>query len=393
MEVLTRFLSYLRYERHHSEKTVESYALDLKQYLSYAKELDSAFIVPSEQDRDVVRSWISSLMDDKYQSSSVQRKLSAIKSFYRFLVRVGELKKNPVSSIRSPRVKAPLSSFLDEPALKELLNDTELYEADFLSVRDQLILEMLFETGIRRAEMCSLRLLDVDLCAMSIKVYGKGGKERIVPFGPFLKKRIEQYLFVRGEKVGLSEFFFVSLKNKMLSGADLYAVVHSKLDHVSGLSRRGPHVFRHTFATVMLNNGADLMSVKELLGHSSVSTTVRYTHTSLAELKKMYNAHPRAQRKNGMEVRIQAVHFTMSQDLEDFVQKKLNRLDRLHDGVAYAEVVLKLDAKGGDGKNKEVFIRLDVPGPDLCAEKVASTFEEAVDLAVDAIKRQIEKVK
>ncbi|KGN97097.1 integrase [Porphyromonas gingivicanis] len=392
MEFLLDFLGYLRYERNQSEKTVESYEVDLRQFLGFASLHSMEDFVPSEQDRDLIRMWLSSLIEECYKSSSVQRKLSAVKSFYRYLLKVGIIKKNPVAYLRGPKSEKPLPAVLDEREVCALL-DEDLDPEDFLMVRNQLILEMLFDAGLRRSELASLLFENVDLQKMTIKILGKGNKERFVPFGPPLKERIEQYLRLRREKVGMSEYFFVSLKNKTLSGADVYDVVHQKLVLFPDLARQSPHVLRHTFATVMLDRGADLMAVKELLGHAKVSTTVRYTHTSLAELKKVYNAHPRAIKKKGMDVRIQAVHFTMSQDLEAFVQKKVERLERLHDGVLAAEVTMRLEPKGDGESNKVASIRLQVAGPDLFAEKSASTFEEAIDLSVDAIKRQIERLK
>ena len=162
---------------------------------------------------------------------------------------------------------------------------------------------------------------------------------------------------------------------------------------IPGLARRGPHTLRHSFATDMLNEGADLTAVKELLGHSSLSTTVRYTHTTFKELQKMYHAHPRAQaEEKNMVVRIQFVHLDADKALEAFIQKKLDRLDRFFDEVIHADVVLK-EVKSNEGKDKFASIRLGIPGNDLFAEKTAASFEEAVDLSIDALKKQIEKAK
>ncbi len=394
MEHLRRFLDYLRYEKQYTDCTLTSYEGDLNQYVDYVLSLGLNWIEPSEGDKDLLRSWLSQLMDDGYKTSSVQRKLSAVKAFYKYFVRVGELSKNPMSSVRGPRSEKPLPTVLDQQTIESLLDDTEVDLEDFIAVRDQLLFEVLFETGIRRSELVSLKLQNVDLTERQIKVYGKGRKERVIPFGESLRSRIERYLELRSEKVGESEVFFVSLKNKGLKGDDVYQIVHRKLEKVSGLARRGPHVFRHTFATAMLNNGADLLSVKELLGHSSISTTVRYTHTSLAELKQMYNAHPRVQKiENVMDIRIQSVHFTMKPELEAFIQKKVDKLSRLYDAIDHADVVLKLDAKSDREHSKVASIRLDIPGPDLFAEKESASFEESIDLAVDALKRQIEKLK
>lgn len=393
MEWLQDFLSFLRYERNQSEKTIESYEADLRQFFLFCSFLAKEDCLPSDLDKDLIRSWLSSLVEEGYKPSSVQRKLSAVKSFYRYLLKVEVIKKNPAVHLRAPKAVKPLPAVLDEKDMRVLLEQNDFDPTDFLQVRNQLILEMLFDTGLRRSELVSLLVVNVDLQKMTFKILGKGNKERFVPFGPLLKQRIEQYLCLRREKVGMSEYFFVSLRNKTLTGADVYEVVHHKLSLFPELARQSPHVLRHTFATVMLNRGADLMAVKELLGHSKVATTVRYTHTSLAELKKVYDAHPRAIKGKSMNVRVKAVHFTLSQELEAFVQRKLDRLDRLHDGILGAEVTLKLEPKGDGESNKVASIRLQVAGPDLFAEKSSSTFEEAVDLSVDAIKRQIERLK
>ncbi|MDD6933985.1 MAG: ribosome-associated translation inhibitor RaiA [Bacteroidales bacterium] len=388
-----RFLDYLRYERNQSDYTLVAYRTDLLQYIAYVEQLLGEGFVPSEGDRDLIRGFLVSLMEKGMKSSSVHRKVSSIKSYYLYLVKIGLLEHSPARLIRSPRGEKPLPAVLSELEIEHLLGREEIDEADFLSLRNYLVLEMLYQTGMRRGELVGLREDSVDLTLDILKVFGKGRKERIVPFGKDLSRRITQYLTLKHEKIGLSRFFFVTLSNQPLGGEDVYRIVHERLQSVPGLARRGPHVLRHTFATTMLSNGAELMAVKELLGHKSVSTTVLYTHTSLAELQQMYNAHPRASKKKSiMEVRIQSIHFTASAALEEFVQKKLDRLDRLYGGVVKAEVILKV-AKSEDDKNKEASIRLEVPGPDLFAEKQAPSFEEAIDLVVDALKRQIDKLK
>ncbi len=296
-EWLQQFLDYLRYEKQYTDCTLESYEGDLLQFVAYVESLNLGWEAPTEGDKDLLRSWLSSLMDNGYKASSVQRKLSTIKSLYRYLVRIKFLEKNPAIVVRGPKSEKPLPAVLDEKLVESLLDDSDVDFSDFESLRNQLIFEVLFQTGLRRAELVGLKGRDVDLSLCQLKVLGKGKKERVVPFGEGLKERIKQYLDLKREKFGETEVFFVSLSSKGLSGDEVYQIVSKKLEGVVGLARRGPHVFRHTFATAMLNNGADLMSVKELLGHSSVSTTVKYTHTSLSELKKMYNAHPRAKKK------------------------------------------------------------------------------------------------
>lgn len=392
-ETIDRFLDYIRYERNQSLRTIESYSEDLVQYQMYVEqELHESFS-PTTGDRDIIRGFLSYLIERGLKSSSVHRKLSALKSYYRYLVKVGLMEQSPARFIKGPKGEAPLPAVLSHNEMEQLLSDVQLNENDFESVRDQLILEMLYETGMRRTEMASLMVEKVDLSRSSLRVLGKGNKERDIPFGARLSARITQYLHLRSAIAPLCGIFFVTLDNEPLGGEGVYRIVHNRLACIPGLARRGPHVFRHSFATEMLNHGADLMAVKELLGHKSIATTVRYTHTSLAELQNMYNAHPRAMKpKTTMEVRIQSVHFTASSQLEEFIQKKLDRLERFNAQVIRAEVTLRL-TKGDEDRNKEAAIRLEIPGADVYAEKQAATFEEAVDLVADALKRQLEKAK
>ncbi|WP_242401526.1 ribosome hibernation-promoting factor, HPF/YfiA family [Porphyromonas macacae] len=221
---------------------------------------------------------------------------------------------------------------------------------------------------------------------------GKGDKERIIPFGERLSGMIKKWRIIRDEKVGNPEFFFVSLRGRPMKAEEVYPVVYRFLQGVPNLSRRGPHTLRHSFATDLLNEGADLMAIKELLGHERISTTVQYTHTTFRQLQMMYNAHPRAQKSTTMEVRIQAIHFDATQQLEGFITKKVSKLDQFADDIQAADVILKV-LKPETANNKEASVRLHVKGYDFFAEKVSDSFEAAVDATVEALRRQIRKRK
>ncbi len=266
MDLLQEFLDYLRYERNQSEKTIENYTVDLEQYILCCAQSVGEEYRPSEGDKDLIRSWLSSLIEEGYKASSVQRKLSAVKSFYRYLLKKKIIDKNPATFIRGPKVERSLPSVLNEGDMRLLLEGFDEACTDFETVRDQLILEMLFDTGLRRSELASLQMRNVDLARMTLKILGKGSKERWVPFGNALKRRMQQYLRLREEKIGMSEDFFVSLKNKTLSGEDVYRVVHRKLSLFPDLARQSPHVLRHTFATVMLNRGGRFDGSERIAG-------------------------------------------------------------------------------------------------------------------------------
>lgn len=385
------FIKYLKYERNASQCTIDGYERDITTYWAFAEKKIGGDFEPSSADRDIVRSWLSSLMEAGQKHSSVNRRLSAVKSYYRFLLIRKMIDKNPTTEVRGPKSEHPLPSYLTESQVQEVF-DNMPSDDSFLSVRDRLVVEIIYQTGLRRSEVASLQTVNVDLGRKQLKVQGKGRKERIVPFGSDLETKIKKYLQIKAQEVGVCPDFFVSLKRETLTEREVYMIVHRSLDAIQGLPRRGPHALRHSFATDMLNNGAELIAIRELLGHNSLSTTVRYTHTSFEQIKKLYNAHPRAHQKTMlMKVNIQSVHFTATQALEDFVQKKMERLSKFYGEIKEAEVVLRLEADSD--KNKLASIRLAVPGPDLFAEKRAASFEEAVDLVADALKTQIEKAK
>lgn len=288
------FLDYLLYERNYSEETIKSYREDLRQFEEFAREEigDSA---PSEVKAELVREWIVSLMDKGYTSTSINRKLSSLRSFYKFLLRRGEVTVNPLQKVVGPKNKRPLPAFLKESEMDKLLDEVDFGEG-FKGCRDHMIIEMFYATGMRLSELIGLDDKDVDFSSSLIKVTGKRNKQRLIPFDEELKITMTEYVNVRNESVlNRADAFFVRETGERLTRSIVENLVKRNLSKVVTLKKRSPHVLRHTFATTMLNHDAELGAIKELLGHESLATTEVYTHTTFEELKKVYNlAHPRA---------------------------------------------------------------------------------------------------
>jgi integrase/recombinase XerC len=238
---------------------------------------------------------MESLMDKGNSASTINKNLSALRSFYRFALKRGLVKKDPAHAVTGPKKSKPLPQFLREGEMDRLLDGVE-WDSSFNNVRARTILILFYETGLRRSELVGLDDKDVDYDAAQLKVTGKRNKQRIVPFGAELAEQLKSYQAVRREKFGETcGAMFLSDKGERISGEQVYLIVRKYLSMVTSLKKRSPHVLRHTFATAMLNNGAGLESIKNLLGHASVSTTEIYTHTTFEQLKRIYKeAHPRA---------------------------------------------------------------------------------------------------
>ena len=292
--LINSFLDYLRYERNYSEKTVLAYGEDIKQLQEFAQEECEKFN-PLEVEAELIREWIVSLMDKGYTSTSVNRKLSSLRTFYKFLLKQGEVTVDPLRKIKGPKNKKLLPVFLKESEMNRLLDDTDFGEG-FKGFRDRLIIEMFYATGIRLSELIGLDDKDIDFSASLLKVTGKRNKQRLIPFGDELKNEMLGYINIRNEMIPeRSEAFFIRENGERLYKNLVYNLVKRNLSKVVTLKKRSPHVLRHTFATTMLNNDAELGAVKELLGHESIATTEIYTHATFEELKKVYKqAHPRA---------------------------------------------------------------------------------------------------
>ena len=288
------FLKYLRYERNYSEKTVLSYGTDLRKFEEYFKGLDEGIDFLTV-DPDLVRGWVMAMMDAGYTATSVNRKLSSLRSFYRFLLRKGLVKADPMLKVAGPKKKKPLPVFVKEADMDRLLDAADFGEG-FTGIRDRMIVEMFYSTGMRLSELVGLTDADVDFSSGLIKVTGKRNKQRLIPFGEELRGNMEAYLLARDEnREGVCDAFFVRKGGKAMLPETVRLIVKRNLSKVVTLKKKSPHVLRHSFATSMLNRHADLEAVKELLGHESLTTTEIYTHTTFEELKKVYEqAHPRA---------------------------------------------------------------------------------------------------
>ena len=293
--LIDSFLDYLRYERNYSEMTVTAYRIDLVQFEEFVKKKD-AEIDFTVVDADVVRAWIVYLMDEQAcKSTSVNRKLSSLRTFYHFLMKRKVVAVNPMIKVVGPKKKKPLPSFLKEKDMDRLLDEIPFGE-DFEGCRDRMILEMFYATGMRLSELIGLDDVDVDFSSKLIKVTGKRNKQRLIPFGNELEENLLIYIKVRNDAIPEREkALFVRKGGKRMYPLQVYRLVRRGLSKVVTLKKRSPHVLRHTFATAMLNDNAQLGAVKELLGHESLATTEIYTHTTFEELKKVYEqAHPRA---------------------------------------------------------------------------------------------------
>ena len=292
--LIDSFLEYLRLERNYSERTIVSYETDLREFEEYFQEVDAGLDF-KKIDADIVRRWMVHLMDEGRAATSVNRKLSTLRSFYRFLLRRKEVVINPMLKVVGPKKKKPLPFFVREKDMDRLL-DESLFEEGFEGCRDRLILEMFYATGMRLSELLGLNDADVDLSARLIKVTGKRNKQRLIPFGNEMEEDLLIYIKVRNETLPEgTKAFFVRKNGMRMYPLQVYRLVRKSLSKVVTLKKRSPHVLRHTFATAMLNGKAEMRAVKELLGHESLVTTEVYTHTTFEELKKVYElAHPRA---------------------------------------------------------------------------------------------------
>ena len=277
--------------------TVNAYVNDL---LFFKEFLKTNFEQETLEDVNysMIRSWIVFMVDNEMSNSSVNRKIASLKSFYKFLLKIKQISSSPLLKHKSLKTPKILQIPFSEKELDNVLNEIK-YPDGFDGVRDKLIIDLFYTTGIRRSELIGLKLQNVNTSNATIKVLGKRNKERILPILPIISKQINLYLSERSrlEQVKDSEYFFLMLKGVKLNDSFVYRLINYYFSNVSEKVKKSPHILRHTFATHMLNNGADLNSVKELLGHSSLASTQIYTHSSLSELKKVYgDAHPRNQK-------------------------------------------------------------------------------------------------
>jgi integrase/recombinase XerC len=290
---LERFLKYLQYEKRYSSHTLIAYKTDL---LSFSKFLELIDLEMQFANHQIIRSWMVSLMDQNIDPRSINRKISTLRSFYKFLLREKVVKENPVLKIQTPKISKKLPNFISDEKLSGLL-DTQVFEDDFFGLRDKLVLELLFGTGIRLSELLGIKEKDVYLEEKTLKVLGKRNKERIVPINYSLVELLKQYF--AGKKIQLflndSEVLIVTNMGSPAYPKLIYRIVNKYLSLISTQEKKSPHVLRHSFATSLLNNGADINAIKDLLGHASLAATQVYTHNSIERLKFIYKqAHPKA---------------------------------------------------------------------------------------------------
>ena len=302
MNWIEDFIDYLRFERNYSSKTTESYQADLEAFKRFYEAIDSD-INWAEMPADIVRQWVVEMMDKGNTATSVRRRLSSLRSFYKFLLRRGLVDKDPVHNMPGPKVEKKLPAYVREKEMDRLF-DSDFFSDDYQGFRDRMILLTFYSTGIRLSELVGLDDRDVDLDQMQLKVTGKRNKQRIIPYGDEFGDSLRQYLAERDafakQFEGSTSLFLDERNGQGMTPAKVRNLVKRYLSMVTTQQRNSPHVLRHTFATAMLNHQADLQSVKELLGHESLSTTEIYTHTTFEQLKEMYNqAHPRAKTKGG----------------------------------------------------------------------------------------------
>lgn len=288
------FLQYLQFEKRLSPHTVISYNIDLDQFITYLKDSYQVDAIEGV-DHLIIRSWIVSLMELKVSARTINHKITALKTFYKYLLRQKAVTDNPMPKIQSPKISRRLTVFVEKDNMDKLLDNVEFGD-DFAGIRNQLIIELFYATGIRLAELIGLKEKNVDLYNFTIKVLGKRNKERIIPFADSLKPKIKKYLDQKQKISSIkNDCFFVTEKGNKLYEKLVYRVINNYLSMVTTIEKRSPHVLRHTFATHMLNNGADLNAIKELLGHSSLAATQVYTHNTVEKLKTIHKqAHPKA---------------------------------------------------------------------------------------------------
>ena len=289
-----KFLDYLSSELNRSQQTVESYRDDLKHFEKFAKDLSDSFSWETV-DSDMVRDWMESMMDKGNSAATVSRRLSALKTFYRFALARRYVESDPVYSIKGPKKEKPLPQFVKESEMDELL-DRQAWGDDYNNVRARTIIILFYETGMRLSELVNLNDKDVNFVTSEIKITGKGNKQRIVPFGDELKNTLLEFRRLRDASVDVkTPALVVSDKGTRMSPSKVQNIVRSNLSRVCSLKKKSPHVLRHSFATAMLNHHVGIENLKKLLGHANISTTEIYTHTTFEQLKRVYNeAHPRA---------------------------------------------------------------------------------------------------
>ena len=288
------FIDYLQLEKKYSHNTIKAYENDIMSFSDYNKnEFDQSSI--NKVDYSQLRSWIVKLVESKISNRSINRKISSLNTYYKFLLKIEKIKKNPLDNHRALKTKKIIQLPFSEKEVISAL-DINNFQNSFEGKRDRLIIEMLYSTGIRRIELIGIKLKDIDFSSKRIKVLGKRNKERFIPMLESTISLIQEYLDYRNElkKIHNKDFLFLTSKGEKIYENLVYRITNKYFDYVSTKVKKSPHILRHSFATHLLNNGADLNAVKDLLGHSSLAATQVYTNRSIEEIKKVYsNTHPR----------------------------------------------------------------------------------------------------
>ncbi len=295
---VNQFIRYLQTEKRSSPHTILAYQKDLNSFCAFLKELYE-LENPGYAEMEMIRSWVVQLMDKKFSPGSINRKISSLKAYYKYLLKLGIIQKNPMQNIHSLKQGKPLPVYVDQDKMHTLLSDM-LPGDDFAALRNRMVILILYATGIRLNELITLEIASIDFPGNRLKVLGKRNKERIIPFSEKMRDEIQAYLKVKEEKFPMTgDWLIVTNKGAKAYPKLIYRIVHAALTGYTA-TRKSPHVLRHTFATHLLNNGASLNAIKDMLGHADLSATQIYTHTSIEQLKSIYSqAHPRAHLKKG----------------------------------------------------------------------------------------------
>lgn len=296
--MITEFIQYLEKVKKYSPHTAVSYQNDLKQFEFYLKETFSIEKI-EVCNHVMIRSWIVALAKENVQSRSINRKISTLNTYFKFLIKNGHVLKNPMRKVVAPKIGKRLPSYIIEEEMPRVLNTQKLKEDSYGKYRDELILFLLYITGMRRSELLNMKITDINISRKDIRVIGKGKKERIIPVTPDVIQYIKTYLAIRMESFKDIEvednFLILSMRGKKMDPRALYEVVNKNLKSANSSEKKSPHVLRHSFATHLLNNGADINAIKEILGHANLGATQVYTHNSIERLKQVYqNHHPKA---------------------------------------------------------------------------------------------------
>ncbi len=301
MEVREAFIHYLKYEKRFSKHTITSYKGDLNQFFAFLlRHVKGQIINFQKIDEHIIRKWIVFMIENDISARSVNRKITTLKTFFKFLLKENQIKSNPLNKVLTPKPEKKLPWFVDQNQM-DILLDNYKFTNDFEGARDKLIIEIFYFTGIRLSELTELKMKNINQKECFIKVHGKRNKERIIPYPSNLNQSINQYLNYRKQINASSnqeEPIFITIKGEKIYTKLVYRIVNKYLDAVTTIEKKSPHILRHTFATHMLNNGADLNAIKEILGHANLSATQVYTHNTFEKLKDIYKqAHPRGDKK------------------------------------------------------------------------------------------------